>query len=210
ANGLCKVCYFYFSQQQYDRILNKNFIITEFPTKSTIPPSHLALQIIYKYQNFRWGQLEAIESFVNNKDTLVLLPTGSGKTLCYSIGSLLTIILSPLKALIEDQVIELVCSGIPSAGLYAASDKPPSYQEQVFSEIASKLVQIIYLTPEKFVANKSFQNMLKRISVTSRVQFVIDESHCVLEHQYFRNAWNGYSSKKKTQLTILTAFIKNK
>ncbi|CAH1770679.1 3218_t:CDS:1, partial [Entrophospora sp. SA101] len=169
ANGLCKVCYFYFSQQQYDRVLNKNFIITKFPTKSSISPSVLALQIIYGYQNFCWGQQEAIESFVNNKDTLVLLPTGSGKTLCYSIGSLLTngiaIILSPLKALIEDQVIELVCSGIPSAGLYAASDKPPSYQEQLFSEIASKLVQIIYLTPENFVANKTFQNMLKRISV---------------------------------------------
>ncbi|CAH1769481.1 9375_t:CDS:1, partial [Entrophospora sp. SA101] len=59
----------------------------------------------------------------------------------------LPIVFSPLKALIEDQ--ELVHSGIPAAGLYAYSDKPPSYQEQVFSEIAAKLIQIIYLTPEK-------------------------------------------------------------
>src|SRR5215213_9886979 len=80
-------------------------------------PSLLALHTIFGYLNFHEGQQEAIESFVNNKDTLVLFPTGKGKSLCYSIGSLLingiTIVLSPLKALIEDQVMELIRSRIP-------------------------------------------------------------------------------------------------
>jgi superfamily II DNA helicase RecQ len=137
ANGLCKVCYFFFLQQKQDKIFNKNFIITESPSKSSTStltsPSLLALHTIFGYLNFHEGQQEVIGSFVNNKYTLVLFPTGKGKSLCYSIGSLLingiTIVLSPLKALIEDQVMELIRSGIPSSGLYAASDKPLSYQE---------------------------------------------------------------------------------
>lgn len=92
------------------RLLNKNYISVN--KKNTLHLKEMvisAAQIVFGYNQLREGQLEAIESYLSGKDTLVSLKTGGGKTFCYTICSLLfegiTIVISPLKALIEDQKV---------------------------------------------------------------------------------------------------------
>ena len=99
-----------------ERLLNKNYISVN---KEKILDSKeriiLAAQKIFGYNQLREGQLEAVESYLSGKDTLISLKTGGGKTFCYAICALLfegiTIVISPLKALMEDQkVFYYVCS----------------------------------------------------------------------------------------------------
>jgi superfamily II DNA helicase RecQ len=76
--------------------------------------------------------------------------------------------------------------GIACACLYATTEQPYSVQKQIFGEIASGLVRIIFTTAEKFAYNTGFRTMLKHFSQHKQLRFVIDEVHCVLEYQYFR------------------------
>jgi superfamily II DNA helicase RecQ len=81
---------------------------------------------------------------MQNQNTIVIKQTGGGKSLCYTIVVLLsqeiTIVFSPLKALIDDQVMELIKVGIPCGGLYALTEQPLQYQKKVFEEIACELI----------------------------------------------------------------------
>ena len=95
-----------------------------------------ALNGIFQFSEFRNGQKDAIKSFVQNYDTLVLKQTGGGKSLCYALALVvttgITVIFSPLKALVDDQVLELIKVGIPCGGLYASTAQPICYQRKVF------------------------------------------------------------------------------
>nr|CAG8570738.1 4392_t:CDS:2 [Entrophospora candida] len=173
AEGLCKICYFYYIHNLHDQFSNKNFTITKTTPLINTPPILSALQIFFGHNEFCEGEQSSIESFIENKNTLVTIPTG------------LTLDFSPLKALIEDQVIELICMGIPCAGLYAATENSHLYQEKVAAEIALKLTQIIFLTPEKFALNIGFRNMIEQIAAVDGVQFIFDEVHCMLDQEYF-------------------------
>ncbi|CAJ0906135.1 369_t:CDS:2 [Entrophospora sp. SA101] len=128
--------------------------------------------------------------FVQGKDTMILLPTDGGKTLCYSASALLceglTVVFSPLKALIDDQVIEVTKMGIPCAGLYTSNGQSASYQKKVFEELSSGFTKILFITPEKFDKNIGFQKMLHRIYEKFDLCFVIDEAHCIKEYRHFR------------------------
>lgn len=98
----------------------------------------------------------------------------------------ITIVFSPLKALIDNQVAELIKVGIPSCGLYASTAQPVNYQQKVFEEIASGLIRVIITTPEKFKLNVGFRKMLEQISITREIRFVIDEAHCIIDQEHFR------------------------
>ena len=115
----------------------------------------------------------------------MILPTGSGKTLCWVTPALisegLTVVFTPLKALIDDQIKELINVGIPCAGLYTSTSHPSNYQEKVFGEIAAGFLRILFVTPEKFHKNPAFRSMLMRISQIKPIRFVIDEVHCIVE-----------------------------
>ncbi|PKY57711.1 P-loop containing nucleoside triphosphate hydrolase protein, partial [Rhizophagus irregularis] len=131
---------------------------------------------------YRELQCESIESFLSGQNTLTILRTGGGKSLIYAAASILsqalTVVFTPQKSLMDDQVREMVKFGIPAAMLYASSEQSPQVQEKIVSEIASGLIRILFITPEKYVKNLKFRNMLQNISTTRGLQFVIDEAHC--------------------------------
>jgi superfamily II DNA helicase RecQ len=80
----------------------------------------------------------------------------------------------------------MVGMGIPAAMLYASSEQPPLIQEKIFAEIASGLNRILFVTPEKYIANSQFRAMLQNVYNTRGLQFVIDEAHCIVSYEGFR------------------------
>ncbi|CAI2196094.1 5170_t:CDS:2, partial [Funneliformis geosporum] len=97
------------------------------------------------------GQMEVIVNYLGDKDTFVSMKTSRGKTLCYAVSAIcfdgLTIIFSPLKALIKDQ--KLIKIGILCAALYANLLQEAHVQEKFFEEIACELIKMLFVTPEK-------------------------------------------------------------
>ncbi|RIA83055.1 hypothetical protein C1645_743352 [Glomus cerebriforme] len=133
-NGYCKMCNLWNDLEFIQKIPeNKVQIDNESLIPSQIPDLNQILKQIFGFANFCEEQYEGIYSFLNNKDTLVVLRTGGGKTLCFAMAALasfrLTIIFTPLKALIDDHVNNLVQMGIPAAGLYTSTGQSFEYQE---------------------------------------------------------------------------------
>ncbi|PKK62599.1 P-loop containing nucleoside triphosphate hydrolase protein, partial [Rhizophagus irregularis] len=127
-------------------------------------------------------QLEAINAYLNGNDTFVSMKTGGRKTLCYSLSAVcskgLTIVFSPLKVLMEDQKRKLVKAGIPCAVLYANLTQGTRIQEKIFEEIASGLIKMLFVTPEKLVSNEGFCRFIMQLYNKKKICFVIDEAHC--------------------------------
>ncbi|GES79027.1 DNA helicase RecQ [Rhizophagus clarus] len=130
-----------------------------------------ALSGIFQFSEFQNGQNDTIKFFIQNYNTLILKQTGGGKNLCYALISVVIIgimvVISPLKILVDDQVLELIKMGIPCSYLYASTAQPIWYQRKVFQEIACKLIWVIIIMPEKFKFNVGFWQMLEQIR-TSR------------------------------------------
>ncbi|CAG8604285.1 4137_t:CDS:2, partial [Ambispora gerdemannii] len=149
--------------------------------------------ISQRLNNYRELQQESIESFLKGQDTLTILPTGVGKTLIFSVASILskalTVVFIPLKTIMEFQLHELVGMGIPAAAIFAALDQFLEVQEKIFGEIAARITKVLWTTSEKFVNSSRFRHFLHNVYKTRGIQFVIDESHCVLEFGQFRPAW---------------------
>jgi superfamily II DNA helicase RecQ len=192
ARGLCRLCRFYVDNGLKDQIVDKNYQskveVSEKINLETLCRS--ALNGVFCFSDFRDGQKDAILSFVQNYDTLVLKQTGGGKSLCYALASIMTtgitVVFSPLKALIDDQVLELINAGIPCCGLYASTAQSVHYQQKVFQEISCGLTKVIFTTPEKFKFNVGFRKMLERVGTTKDIRFVVDEVHCILDQEHFR------------------------
>ena len=117
ALGLCGLCNFYVQMGFWNRLQKRKTYqpSIEFPSQKTIDEIiNSALQLIYNFEHFHDGQYEAIRAFCQGYNTFVIMKTGNGKSLCYSISALyfegLTVILSPLKALIEDQKVYYIIS----------------------------------------------------------------------------------------------------
>jgi ATP-dependent DNA helicase RecQ len=135
------------------------------------------LQNRYKHPDFRGLQSSTITSLAEGHDTLLVMPTGSGKSLCYQIPSELlpglTIVVSPLIALMKDQVDRLKHSGFPGAAALH-SGLSGQEKEQILHRLRSKSLRLIYVTPERF-RNTAFVE-----AVTDQVVlFVVDEAHCI-------------------------------
>jgi len=135
------------------------------------------LQKYFGHSEFRQNQEEAIDAILEGRDLLMILPTGGGKSLCYQLPSLLmdgvTVVVSPLLALMHDQVMALKSSAIEAEMLSSMQ----SFDEA--KEIEQRLLQgqikLLYVSPEK-LTNEYFLNMLERVKINF---FVIDEAHCV-------------------------------
>jgi ATP-dependent DNA helicase RecQ len=135
------------------------------------------LKTYFGYDEFRPRQEEAIKNVLEKKDTFVLMPTGGGKSLCYQLPALkfegLTLVISPLIALMKDQVDALKANGI--AAEYINSSIP--YQEivQIQKNISDGKVKILYLAPERLALGQ-FQEFLQTLKIDL---IAIDEAHCI-------------------------------
>src|SRR5660397_131963 len=138
------------------------------------------LQKYFGFNSFRPLQQESVDAIKAKKDLLTILPTGGGKSLCYQLPALyfkdqLTIVISPLIALINDQVINLELNNIKADKL--TSELNYEETQEVYRRIYNKEVSLLYVSPER--ANMdSFKNLLRNIDVGF---IVIDEAHCVSE-----------------------------
>ena len=135
------------------------------------------LQDRFGHQDFRPGQWEPLDAVLSGKDALVVMPTGSGKSLIYQLPALLlpglTIVVSPLIALMKDQHDKLSAQGVSSVAMH--SHLSTSETREAHRQIAEGEGEILYLTPERFKDRAFFEHLLSRpISL-----FVVDEAHCV-------------------------------
>ncbi len=133
----------------------------------------------FGFESFRSGQEEVIESVLNHNSTLAIFPTGSGKSLCFQFPALLldglTIVISPLLALMKDQVDFLRTRKLPARRVDSTSSQ--AEVKQLLSEIRSGELKILYISPEK-IASSFWINLFASVEVS---MMVIDEVHCVSE-----------------------------
>lgn len=166
------------------------------------------LKEIFGYDSFRPLQQEIIESIVNKKDCLVVMPTGGGKSLCYQIPALmfdgLTIVISPLISLMKDQVEQLRQLGVETALLNSSlSQKDYNFN---FANVKSGKAKLLYLAPES-LQKEDISNLLKSVKVDC---ITVDEAHCISEwgHDFrkdYRHLGNFKKSFSSAVCTGLTA-----
>jgi len=124
-------------------------------------PAHI-LKKYFGYDTFRPMQLEIIDHVLAKKDSLVIMPTGGGKSICFQIPAMLMegtfIVLSPLIALMKDQVEGLVANGIPAAFINSTIDT--GQEADVLQKLHSGKLKLLYLSPERFLGQSMF-NILK-------------------------------------------------
>ena len=133
----------------------------------------------FGFETFRLDQEKAIEAVLRKKDTLVLMPTGGGKSLCFQIPALLfpglTVVISPLISLMRDQVSALRLNDIPSA--FLNSSLTDREQSEILAAVRKNKLKLLYLAPERFFAqDEQFLEFLKTIEISL---FAIDEAHCI-------------------------------
>ncbi len=154
------------------------------------------LKQTFKLNEFRQGQREIISSVLNKKDVLAVLPTGGGKSLCYQFSAIylqkLVIVISPLIALMKDQVASMQRLGIPSGALH--SGQSDIEKKSIFQQMNLGGPFILYLSPER-AQKEGFHKWIKTQDVGL---FAIDEAHCVSQWGHdFREEYAQLSSLKE-------------
>ncbi|MEP6594583.1 MAG: DNA helicase RecQ [Ginsengibacter sp.] len=141
-------------------------------------PHHI-LKSVFGYDDYKHNQKEIIEHVLNGNDAVVLMPTGGGKSLCYQVPALcldgVTIVVSPLIALMKDQVDALVVNNIKAA--FLNSTLSLGEQSTISQQLRNNELKMLYIAPERLMGNASqFIEFLKKINVSL---FAIDEAHCI-------------------------------
>ena len=139
-----------------------------------------ALRTHFGFPDFRPGQREACEAALADRDVLVVMPTGSGKSLCYQLPALLrddlTIVVSPLVALMQDQVEALAARGLGDQVALVNAQQDAAANAAVLERAGAGVLRLLYVAPERFSA----PGFLDRVRAQARVGlFVVDEAHCV-------------------------------
>ena len=139
--------------------------------------SQTVLQNVFGYQQFRQGQQEVIEATLAGKDTLVIMTTGGGKSLCYQVPALclegITLVISPLISLMKDQVDQLLTNGIEAG--YLNSSQTLEEQRVIEQKALSGQLKLLYLSPEK-VMTQGFYHFISHCKISF---IAVDEAHCV-------------------------------
>src|SRR6266403_2149579 len=138
-----------------------------------------ALHRYWGYESFRPGQESIVKSIAAGRDACVVMPTGGGKSLCYQLPAVLdattAVVISPLIALMQDQVAQLLQMGISAACLNAAT--PSEERNHILHHASTGKYQLLYLSPER-IALGGTVDWLKRLPISF---FAIDEAHCISE-----------------------------
>ncbi len=132
---------------------------------------------VYGFSGFRPGQEEVVAAVLNGEDVLAVMPTGSGKSLCFQLPALarrgLTLVVSPLIALMRDQVAQLGELGVSAAALNSATES--SERQRITRALRDRSLRLLYVAPER-LAREDTLAMLKEAAIDL---FAIDEAHCV-------------------------------
>lgn len=167
------------------------------------------LKQYFGYDDFRQGQLTAIDSILSGTDTMAIMPTGGGKSICFQVPAMMfrgiTIVISPLISLMNDQVRALSQCGIPAAYLNTSLDD--KVITRVIDEVSQGKYKIIYVAPERLLT-QSFKRLCNKVEVSF---IAIDEAHCV--SQWGQDFRPGYldikefiaSFKKRPVVAAFTA-----
>ena len=135
------------------------------------------LHNVFGYKSFRNQQKEIIESIIDGRDTLIIIPTGGGKSLCYQIPAVIlpktAIVVSPLISLMKDQVDQLAANGIPAA--YLNGSQSSSEQQNVIEQYLNHSIKLLYISPER-LALAYFQSLIEQNPPSL---IAIDEAHCI-------------------------------
>lgn len=151
------------------------------------------LKNVFGYDAFRGGQESVILSLLSGRDALGVMPTGQGKSLCYQVPALMlpgvTLVISPLIALMKDQVDSLRARGVPAAALN--SQTSPGAAQKIFLELRQASLKLLFIAPERLQSPSFVQSM--RGACVSLV--AVDEAHCISEWGYdFRPSYQKIAS----------------
>lgn len=142
---------------------------------------------VFGHSGFRPGQKDVIENAMQGRDVFVLMPTGGGKSLCYQLPAWccpgLSVIISPLLSLIEDQVQSMTKLGVRSVFLNSAQTWE-GQQKEIVDELRNTPnhggIKLLYITPEKLAHSGMIKGILSQLNNMGRIsRFVVDEAHCL-------------------------------
>jgi|HubBroStandDraft_5_1064220.scaffolds.fasta_scaffold09649_3 ATP-dependent DNA helicase RecQ len=144
---------------------------------SDLATAQQTLRITFGFETFRPGQGDIVSAILDGRDVLAVMPTGSGKSLCYQLPALirdgLTIVVSPLIALMRNQVAQLRGYGVAAAALNSANDAAEN--RAILDQIARGELRLVYVAPERLLKSDTI-DFLKRAKVTL---LAVDEAHCI-------------------------------
>ena len=144
---------------------------------SDLSAAQQVLRATFGFDAFRPGQAEIVTAILDGRDVLAVMPTGSGKSLCYQLPALLrdglTVVVSPLIALMRNQVAQLCGYGVAAAALNSAND--PDQNWSVIDRLTRGELRLLYVAPERLVRTDTL-DLLKRAKVA---MLAVDEAHCI-------------------------------
>ncbi|MCB0619454.1 MAG: DEAD/DEAH box helicase, partial [Saprospiraceae bacterium] len=160
----------------------------------TIEQAQGAMKKIFGFDLFRPMQADIIQTIFDKKDSLVLMPTGGGKSICYQLPAILMegscVVVSPLISLMKDQVEALRANGVRAAFLNSTVDRRE--QRQIEDDLFNGRIDLVYVSPEKLVSS-DFIRLMRNSPINL---IAIDEAHCI-------SAWGHDFRPEYTQLKFL-------
>src|SRR5580698_441996 len=153
------------------------------------------LRTTFGFADFRPGQAEIISTILDGRDVLAVMPTGSGKSLCYQLPALvgggLTVVVSPLIALMRNQVAQLCGYGVAAAALNSSND--PSENRAILDRIERGDMRLVYVAPERLLRSDTL-DFFKRANVRL---LAVDEAHCISQWGHdFRPEYAGLAAAR--------------
>jgi len=163
------------------------------------------LKLVFGHDHYRNGQSEIVDAIIAGKDVLAIMPTGGGKSLCFQLPALkldgVVLVVSPLIALMRDQVAALKALGVNAGAL--TSGNTDDETDDVFNALEEGNLKLLYIAPER-LANLGTQRMLSKLSISF---IAVDEAHCVSQWGHdFRPDYLRIGELRKLLNVPLAAF----